>query len=709
MDPQQRVLLEVAWEAIEDAGLVPEKLDVGRIGVFAGTCNSDYGSLLEDSADIDIYFAGGNALSVLSGRLSYALGLQGPSMTVDTACSTSLVAVHLACQSLLSGESTVALAGGVNLIFGPEPYIAFSLAQMLAPDGRCKFGDSRADGFVRSEGAGVVVLKPLSSALADGDDVYAVIRGSAVNNDGDSGGLLMTPSRPGQEAVFEEAYRSAGVSPGEVQYVEAHGTGTSVGDPVEMQALGAVIGEGRPDDHPCVVGSVKTNIGHTEGAAGVAGLIKVALALKLKTIPPSLHLRAPNPNIPWQNLPLTVQRELSPWPDSPGPARAGVSSFGISGTNAHVVLEEAPEVPRVEGEVAAIAHLWPLSAHSPEVLEDTARAYIGFLRAEEGAASSLQDICYTAGARRTHHAHRLALVGSSREQLAEQLEAFLEGVASPGISSGRKLGDQRRKLVFVFSGQGSQWVGMGQMLLEQEPAFRGAMERCDRAIRKYTGWSMLGELAADEAHSRLDEVDVVQPAIFAVQVSLAVLWRSWGVEPDAALVICRRSQLVKKTSGHGSMAVVQLSLEEAERAISGREGRVSVAVNSSPYTTVLSGEVAALEEVLAELERQDFLFRRIRVDYASHSPQVDPLRPDLFEALEGIRPRPSSVTLYSTVTGEIEDGRALDAAYWVRNLRQPVLLSTAVVRLLEDGHDVFVEVSPHPVLLGHQGGPGLIG
>jgi acyl transferase domain-containing protein len=370
MDPQQRVLLEVAWEAIEDAGLVPEKLDVGRIGVFAGTCNSDYGSLLEDSADIDIYFAGGNALSVLSGRLSYALGLQGPSMTVDTACSTSLVAVHLACQSLLSGESTVALAGGVNLIFGPEPYIAFSLAQMLAPDGRCKFGDSRADGFVRSEGAGVVVLKPLSSALADGDDVYAVIRGSAVNNDGDSGGLLMTPSRPGQEAVFEEAYRSAGVSPGEVQYVEAHGTGTSVGDPVEMQVLGAVIGEGRPDDHPCVVGSVKTNIGHTEGAAGVAGLIKVALALKLKTIPPSLHLRAPNPNIPWQNLPLTVQRELSPWPDSPGPARAGVSSFGISGTNAHVVLEEAPEVPRVEGEVAAIAHLWPLSAHSPEVLED---------------------------------------------------------------------------------------------------------------------------------------------------------------------------------------------------------------------------------------------------------------------------------------------------------------------------------------------------
>src|SRR5215218_4183722 len=625
-------------------------------------------------------------------------------------------------QSLWSEESTVALAGGVNLILSPHPYMGFAGAQMLASDGRCKFGDSRADGFVRSEGAGVVVLKRLSSALADRDPIYAVIRGSAVNNDGDSGGLLMTPSRPGQEAVFKEAYRSAGVSPGEVQYVEVHGTGTPVGDPVEVQALGAVIGEGRPEDRPCVIGSVKTNIGHPEGAAGVAGLIKVALALKHKTIPPSLHLREPNPNIPWQDLPLTVQRELGPWPASPGPARAGVSSFGISGTNAHVVLEEAPAAPPAESVGTATAHLLPLSAHNPEALEDTVRAYIGFLRTEEGAVSSLQDVCYTAGARRTHHAHRLALAGNSREQLTEHLEAFLEGESRPGMSSGRKLGDLRRKLVFVFSGQGSQWVGMGRELLEQEPAFREAMAICDRAIRKYTGWSMLEELAADEAHSRLDEVDVVQPAIFAVQVSLAALWRSWGVEPDAvvgqslgevaaayvagaltledaARVICRRSQLVKRTSGHGSMAVVQLSLEEAERAISGREGRVSVAVNSSPYSTVLSGEVAALEEVLAELERQDVFVRRIRVDYASHSPQVDPLRPDLLEVLEGISPHSSSVTLYSTVTGEIEDGLAFDAAYWMRNLRQPVLFSTAVERLLEDGHGVFVEVSPHPVLL----------
>jgi acyl transferase domain-containing protein/acyl carrier protein len=727
MDPQQRVMLEVTWEAIEDAGLVPEELDAGQTGVFVGTCNSDYVDLLEDPADIDIYFAGGNALSVLSGRLSYVLGLQGPSMTVDTACSTSLVAVHLACQSLWSRESTVALAGGVNLILSPKPYMGFSGAQMLASDGRCKFGDSRADGFVRSDGAGVVVLKRLSSALADGDPVYAVIRGSAVNNDGDSGGLLMTPSRPGQEAVFREAYRSAGFSPGEVQYVEVHGTGTPVGDPVEVQALGAVIGEGRPEDGPCVVGSVKTNIGHAEGAAGVAGLIKVALALKHETIPPSLHLREPNPNIPWQDLPLRVQRELGPWPASPRPARAGVSSFGISGTNAHVVLEEAPEAPPAETEAAeteatATAHLLPLSAHSTEALEGAMRAHLEFLRVGEGAAS-LQDVCYTAGARRSHHDHRLAVVGSSREELAERLETFLDGEPSAGLFSGRRVPGRRPKLAFVFSGQGSQWVGMGQELLEQEPVFREALERCDEAMRDYVDWSLLEELAADEGQSRLDEVDVIQPAIFAVQVALAALWRSWGVEPDAvvgqsmgevaaahvagalslddaARIICRRSQLVKRTSGRGGMAAVALSLEEAQGVLAGYEERVSVGVSSSPSSTVLSGDTGALEEILATLDERGTFWRWIKVDYASHSPQVEPLRPELLRAVEGVQPRSSTVPIYSTVTVESGDGRNFDAAYWVENLRRPVLFSGALERLARDGHDLFLEVSPHPVLLG---------
>jgi myxalamid-type polyketide synthase MxaB len=724
MDPQQRLMLEVTWEAIEDAGLVPEDLDADRTGVFAGTCNSDYIHLLEDFGDIDIYVAGGNALSVLSGRLSYALGLQGPSMTVDTACSTSLVAVHLACQSLWSEESTVALAGGVNLILSPHPYMGFAGAQMLATDGRCKFGDSRADGFVRSEGAGVVVLKRLSSALADRDPIYAVIRGSAVNNDGDSGGLLMTPSRPGQEAVFREAYRSAGVSPGEVQYVEVHGTGTPVGDPVEVRALGTVVGEGRPEGYPCVVGSVKTNIGHAEGAAGVAGLIKVALALRHKAVPPSLHLQEPNPDIPWEELPLVVQRELSPWPAHPGSARAGVSSFGISGTNAHVVLEEAPEAPLevVGTPTEATAHLLPLSAHTPEALKGAARAHLEFLQAEEGVPS-LRDICYTAGARRSHHDHRLVAVGSSQEEMAEQLEAFLSDEFRPGLHTGRRVPGRRPKLAFVFSGQGSQWIGMGQQLMKQETVFREAMERCDEAIQKYVDWFLLEELAADSEQSRLDEVDVIQPAIFAVQVALAALWRSWGVEPDAvvgqslgevaaahvagalslddaACIICRRSRLVKSMSGRGGMAVVALSLEEAQSTLQHYEDCVSIGVSSSPSSTVLSGDPGALEKILAGLDEKGVFWRWIKVDYASHSPQVEPLRPELLKAVEGVRPRSSSVPIYSTVTGKAGDGRDFDTAYWVENLRQPVLFSKAVERLAEDGHEIFLEISPHPVLLG---------
>ncbi len=720
MDPQQRLLLEVAWHALEDAGLAPEKLNRDRTGVFVGMCNNDYQHLLDDPADIDIYFAGGVSPSVLSGRLSYALGLQGPSATLDTACSTSLVTVHLACQSLWSGESALALAGGVNLILSPEPYVGFCQARMLALDGRCKFGDARADGFVRSEGAGLIVLKPLRQALADGDSIYAVIRGTAVNNDGDSGGLLMTPSRAGQEAVFRAAYRDAGISPGEVRYVEAHGTGTSVGDPIETQALGTVLAEGRSENSPCIVGSVKTNIGHTEGAAGVAGIIKAALSLKHREIPASLHFEEPSPSIPWQELPLKVQREIGPWPGGDGPNRAGVSSFGISGTNAHIVLEEAPEAKPIREEDDT-DHLLALSAHAPESLAEMAGAYREFLLDDNGP--SLRDVCYTAGVRRAHHDHRLAVAGGSREQLAEHLEAFLRDEPRPGMHSGRKKGDLRRKLVFVFSGQGSQWIGMGQELLEREPAFREAMERCDQAIRQYADWSLLEELAADEERSRLGEVDVVQPAIFAVQASLAALWRSWGVEPDAvvgqslgevaaahvagalslddaARIMCRRSQLVKRTSGQGGMAVAQLPLEEAEAALLGREDRVSVAVNSSPTATVLSGEVAALEEVMAELERRGVFCRRIEVDYASHGPMMDPLRPDLLRALEEVAPRPAAVPLYSTVTGGIEPGENLDADYWVRNLRQPVLFSTTVKRLLDEGHDVFVEVSPHPVLLG---------
>ncbi|MFQ5794230.1 MAG: SDR family NAD(P)-dependent oxidoreductase [Candidatus Bipolaricaulia bacterium] len=732
MDPQQRLLLEVAWEALEDAGQVPAQL-AGRprpIGVFIGIINDDYKDLQlsdGDLTDIDVYAGTGMARSVASGRLSYALGLQGPSLTVDTACSSSLVAVHLACQSLWGGQCTTALAGGVNLILEPYPTIAFSQADMVAPDGRCKFCDARADGFVRSDGVGIVVLKPVSMAQRDGDPIYAVIRGSAVNNDGNSSGLLMTPSQKGQEAVLRQAYRDAGVPPGRVHYVEAHGTGTSVGDPVELQALGTVLAEGRPKDRPCVIGSVKTNIGHTEGAAGIAGLIKAALSLKHRVIPPSLHFQEPNPNIPWQDLPLMVQQELSSWPADSEPALAGVSSFGISGTNAHIVLEEAPQTTPAQKEVPAQttkAQLLPLSAHSPEALEAMVRAYQMFMATKQDRDTpSLQDICYTASVRRAHHDHRLALVVHSQEELAERLEAFLEEMdlgMSPG--AGHTVPEPQRKLVFVFSGQGSQWVGMGRALLEQEPVFREALERCDRAIQPYVDWSLMEELAADEAQSRLDQVDVIQPMIFAVQVALAALWHSWGIEPDAvvgqsmgevaaahvagalsledaARIICRRSQLVKRTSGQGGMAVVGLPLEEAQRALDGYEDHVSVAVSSSPSSTVLSGDATALKEIVDRLERQEIFCRWIKVDYASHSPYMDPLQPDLLKAVDGVQPRSASVPFYSTVTREVSDGRDLDATYWVRNLREPVLLSKVVQQLLEDGHHTFLEISPHPLLL----------
>jgi acyl transferase domain-containing protein/acyl carrier protein len=725
MDPQQRLLLEVTWEALQDAGQVPERLAGTQTGVFIGIATNDYGRLQwNDLARIDAYAGTGNALSIAANRLSYLFDFRGPSIAIDTACSSSLVAVHLACCSLRTGESTLALAGGVNLILSPAIAINFTKAGAMAPDGRCKAFDARANGYVRSEGAGVVVLKPLSKALAEGDPIYAVIRGSAVNQDGRSNGL-MAPNPLAQEAVLREAYRQAGVSPGNVQYVEAHGTGTLLGDPIEAQALGAVLGVDRSPGRNCAVGSVKTNLGHLEAAAGIAGLIKVALALRHQEIPPSLHFAEPNPHIPFDELPLRVQTALSPWPTETDPALAGVSSFGFGGTNAHVVLQAAPLVvtgmPNAERKTGV--HLLPLSARGPAALQSLARAYQDFLAGVE-AASSLPDVCYTASARLAHHDHRLAVAGDSPAQLIESLQAFLCGEARPGLSSGRKLSSRRRKLVFVFPGQGSQWFGMGQRLLVQEPVFREVIERCDQAMRSYGDWSLLAELtAADAAQSRLTEVDIIQPALFAMQVALAALWRSWGIEPqavvghslgevaaayvagalnfeDAVRVVCHRSRLFKRTVGQGAMAAVELSIEDARRVLVGCEDRVSIAASNGPTSTVLSGDPAALAIILDQLQRRDIFCRMVKVDFASHSPQMEPLRADLLQALAGLEPRPESMPIYSTVTGQVSDGLQLDALYWVRNMREPVLFSSAVQRLVEDGHDIFLEISPHPILLG---------
>lgn len=725
LDPQQRWLMETACEALDDAGARVSHLHGTQTGVFIGMWTNEYEArLFRDPRAIDFYMTVGSGRYSASGRLSYLFGLQGPSLTLDTGCSASLVAVHLACQSLWTGETTLALAGGVNAILEPSVSIAYSQSRMVAPDGRCKFGDARADGYVRSEGAGLVVLKRLSDAVAAGDRVYALIRGSAVNNDGRSSGFLTTPGGAGQEQALRLAYRAAGVSPGAVDYVEAHGTGTRAGDPVEIQAIGAVMGEGRAADAPCRIGSVKTNIGHTESAAGVAGLIKVALALYHGGLPASLQVDELNPEIPWDTLPVMLQRRFEPWPLKSVPRYAGVSSLGIAGTNAHVVLSSADHVMTAPPPVAAASrpHFMALSAHSEPALTARLQQLRHLLTADESDRPRIGDLCWTLAARATHHAHRATLACSSERELIAMVDAILSGEPHAAAVRGVAAGERSNRIVFVFPGQGSQWLGMGRQLLEREPAFRDAIAECDRAIAAETGWSVIEQLRADESCSRLREIDVVQPVLFSVEVALAALWRSWGFEPaavvghsmgevaaahvagilsieQAAQIICRRSRLLLRASGKGAMALVELTIEQAETALRGRDQQLAVAVSNSTRSTVISGDPGALDALLQELEGREVFCRRIKVDVASHSPQMDPLRADLLAALEGLQPSSGAVPICSTVTGEVADGLGFDAHYWVRNLRAPVLFSTAMARLLAAGHDTFIEMSPHPILV----------
>jgi acyl transferase domain-containing protein/acyl carrier protein len=722
LDPQQRLLLETAWEALEDAGQVPDSEAIRETGVFVGMWLNDFEArLFKNPAKVDFYMTTGSGRYSASGRLSYILGFQGPSVTLDTACSSSLVAVHLACQSLRSGECDLALAGAANVILQPHITIAYSQSKMMAPDGHCKFGDARADGYVRSEGAAVIVLKRLSQALADGDPIYALIRGSAVNNDGKTSGFLATPGSEGQEDMLRKAYANAGISPGQVQYVEAHGTGTNAGDPVEIGALGVVLSEGRAPGSVCMLGSVKTNFGHTEGAAGLAGLIKVALSLKYQTLPASLHFQTPSPKIAWDDIPVRIQAQRTPWPQHDGPAIGGVSSFGIAGTNAHIVLQEAP-AEAWSGEVTAASAspavdfpvVLPLAAQSPEALTQLAERYADVL--QDGA---LHDVVYTAATRRTQHPIRLAAIAPDAAGMRDKLRALLTGESQRGllVSGESLLG--ARKVVFVFPGQGGQWVGMGRQLLEHEPAFRAALEACEAAMRPHVNWSPVQALQSGAA---LDDIDVIQPLIFAVQVGLAAVWRSWGVEPAAIIghsmgevagavvagilslnvgahIICRRSQLMKRVSGMGAMAVVELTYAEAEAAIEGYEDRLGIAVSNGPRSTVLSGDPTALDEVVQQLQARDVFCRPVKVDVAAHSPHMDVLRPELVRDLGAVDAFNSAVPVYSTVDGALRVGESFDAEYWGANLRQPVLFASAVARALADGCNTFIEISPHPVLL----------
>jgi acyl transferase domain-containing protein/aryl carrier-like protein len=739
MDPQQRLLLEVSWEALENAGQVKDKRVESQTGVFIGLAGNDYLRLqvnINDFNRIDAYTGTGTAACIASGRLSYILGLQGPNLTLDTACSSSLVAVHLACRSLDNGECDLALAGGVNLILLPEVAAFYSRIHAMASDGRCKTFDAAADGFVRGEGCGVVVLKRLKDAGADGDNILALIRGSAINHDGHTGGLTV-PNGLAQEAVIRKALADAGVEPAQVSYVEAHGTGTSLGDPIEVQALGAVLGRERPKDRPLAVGSVKTNIGHLEAAAGAAGLIKVVLAMKHNEIPPHLHFKTPSPHIAWEEIPINVPTGPIPWPATGEPRIAGVSSFGFSGTNAHVVLEEAPrvpEVPRREGPWADGAYLLPISAHNPGVLQCLAKDYKDFLTIDHDAPApaddennTLYNICCTASLRRNHYHHRLALVGNSKEELAGQLGAFLGGESPAGLYRGEKPRDRRRKLVFVFPGQGTQWPGMGLGLMEREPVFRETLQECDRLLGRYTDWSLLEVLGAkaDDNTFRLQDTDAAQPAIFALQTALALLWKSRGIVPDAVVghsigeltaahiagvlsleeairAVYYRGKLMHQTAGRGKMVVVGLSREDAGQMLAEHQYNrcLSIAAVNSPVSTVLSGDAAAVEEIHNILQEKKIFSRLLRVNYAFHSPVMDPVRDELVGALQDLRPRPASLPIFSTVTGKSSEDLSFDAVYWGRNMREPVLFSDAVQQLLEKGYEIFLELSPHPTLVG---------
>ncbi len=724
IDPQQRLVLEVSWEALEDAGLLPKQLFGSRTGVFMGALNLDYRDWVMSGypKSLDVYGATGCSLSAIAGRISYVLGLQGPCAAIDTACSASLVAVHQACRSLRNKECSLALAGGVNLILSPITMEVGARAQALSPDGRCKTFDALANGTVRGEGCGVAVLKRLSDALADGDRIWAIIRGSATNQDGRSGGFT-APNAVSQEALLRQALDDAGVSPARVGYIEAHGTGTSLGDPIEAEAIKEVLGEPRPDGSPCVLGSVKTNIGHTEAAAGIAGIVKTVLSLKHGLIPRHLNFRNLNPRISFSETPFVIPLEEKVWVRGPNPRIAGVSSFGLTGVNAHVVLEEAP-VPATASDSENFEHLLTLSGKTEAALHALAKKYVTFLEQPDSEEkATFGDIAYTANARRSHHQYRLAVAGASTKEWAQALSAYGQGQGADKVAVGRAPSGRPPKLAFVYSGLGSQWFGMGRQLFHSESVFRETLQECDAAIHKETGRSILQALLSDELRLWLGRPDLIQPVLFSIQIALSRLWRFWGIVPDAVIgtsmgeaaaahacgalsledairIVCRRGPLIQTVSGQGAMAVVELGFSQAQHLANDYEGRLTIAASNGPFTTLLSGNPEVLERVLTRLQTQGIFCRMLPgANAASHSPQMEVLKEPLLAALAEVNPGAPQLAMFSTVTqGEVTPGM-LNAAYWFRNLRQPILFWPTILQMRERQYEVFVEVSPHPVLL----------
>lgn len=722
MDPQQRLLLEVSWEALENAGISPTSLEGSATGVYVGICTNEWGLKRiknEDEATIDGYFASGLALSIASGRISYVLGAQGPSVTLDSACSSSLVAVHLACRSLRGGETSLAIAGGVNVLLSPEITVALSKSGMMAPDGRCKTFDSRADGYVRGEGCGMVVLKRLSDALADGDRVHAVVRGSAVNQDGPSSGLTV-PNGPAQEAVIQAALNDAGLEASQVGYIEAHGTGTSLGDPIEIQAINAVLCRGRSADNRLQVGSVKTNFGHLESAAGIAGLIKVALALKHREMPPQLHLREPNPYIRWDRMPIDVVTRSRDWQAADAALRVGgVSSFGFSGTNAHVMLEEAPAPEsRVESEERP-EHLFAISAASPDALLQLAARY------RDKAASledlDLADLCHTAAVGHGQRSERLVVRARRMAELREALGVYCEGGTSSRLITNSLKNPDAPRIAFLFSGQGAQYANMARTLYETQPVFQRALERVDTALKDHLGESIIAIIFDDEA--ALNETGNTQPALFAVEIALAELWSSWGIRPDAVIghsvgefaaavvagamsledgarLIASRAQLMHALPDGGGMAAVSASPDMVEAMIADWSDQLSIAAINAPENVVISGAVSALDEMVEKLQGSNIEIQRLRVSHAFHSPLMEPMLDRFEQAAANVTYSEPRCSMISNLTGAPLSTAELNPNYWRRHVREPVRFAEGMAQLAARKVDIFVEIGPHTTLLG---------
>ncbi|WP_127956886.1 type I polyketide synthase [Serratia microhaemolytica] len=730
MDPQQRLLLEVCWESLEDAGCVPSQWQGRPVGVFVGGFTLDY-MLMQlgggEYRNVEPHTATGSMMTLLANRLSYVFGFQGPSLAVDTACSSSLVAIHLACRSLLDGESEMAIAGGVNALLGPSYTIAESRAGMLSPTGRSRAFDARADGYVRGEGVGLVVLKTLARAQADGDQIYALIRATAVNQDGSSDGLTV-PSGDAQQRLMTEALTKAQVTPAQLSYVEAHGTGTPVGDPIEANAIGSITRQGRASDNPCLLGSIKTNIGHTEAAAGVAGLIKAALVLQQRCVPPHLHFQSANPKIDFAALGLHIPSQVTPLAET-GTLYAAVNSFGFGGTNAHAILSSVAP-PAAAGNTDSCpppaAWILPISARHPALLAQSAAAWAAmFTQLEPGEGEStkaLRDICHSAATRREQHPYRAAVVGQSAAELAEGLQHLSQGESHPALFVSPEGGANRHGLCFVYTGMGPQWWGMGQGLYAREPVFAASVDRCCQLFEAIAGWSLFDAMFNQAASARMAETEVAQPANFVLQVALTDLLAAWGIRPEAIVghsagepaaayaagvlslaeavqVIYVRSSLQQTTTGQGRLMAVGLAPAalQAELALL-QQPSLSLAAINSPTSVTVVGDDQAISQLKQHLDQHAVFARELRVSVPYHSVFMAPLEAAVLEQLAGLQPQAAHTPLYSTVTGQPVMGSELDAVYWYQNIRQSVEFLAASQAIAQSGLSDFVEIGPHPVL-----------